>query len=145
MAYTYFTTSTSGDCSPLIYFKTSRLGCLIFHGYILTFPASPSMQCITFIKALTALPTNILLLLFFVMDTVTMYYLIVWVLVPHWPILSETSEDLSRAMRWDRMQNELWFGSTTAFWNIIFFRSSDFILARLELLTWGVDYSAVSL
>ena len=54
MEYTYLPTSVLGYFPPLIYFRTYRLGCLLFHGAILTLLKSPSMPwCITFICLLT--------------------------------------------------------------------------------------------
>ena len=55
--YTHLPDSAYRCFPPLIYFRTSRLGCLIFHA-ILTLLASPSIPCITFISALTALPSQ---------------------------------------------------------------------------------------
>ena len=104
MAYTYLPTSASGYFPPLMYFITSRLGCFLFHGDILTLLESPSMQFITFISSLTALPTEIVLISFFAMDRVTRYILSVRLLVPFQTLLLEPFEVLSGAFWCDRMR-----------------------------------------
>ena len=43
------------------------------------------------------------------------------------------------------MQNKLWGGIATASLNIILLCSVYFVLVGLELLTWGVDCSAMYL
>ena len=86
-------------------FRTSRLGCLFFHGDILTLLASPSTPCITFISSLTIFPTAISLLSFSKMDSVTMHLLSVWLLVPFKPVLLDPFGLLSCDIWCDRMQN----------------------------------------
>ena len=80
-AYTYLTTFALGYFPPLIYFRTFRVGLLLFHGAILTLLAYPSTPYITFISKLNALPTVIELLLFFAMGMVTMHLLSVQLLL----------------------------------------------------------------
>ena len=48
-------------------------------------------------------------------------------------------------MRCDKMRNELWGGSATTYLNSILLCSVDFVLVGFTLLTWGVDFSYVSL
>ena len=104
-AYTYFPTSASGYFPPLMYFRTSGLGFLNFHGSILTFFESTSTPCINFISVLTAFPTAIELLELFTMDRVTRHLLSVRLLVPCQPVLLEPFEVLSGTIWCDRMQN----------------------------------------
>ena len=66
-------------------------------------------------------------------------------LVPCLPVLLELFEVLSGAIRCDRMQNKLWGEIVTAYLNIIFLWSVDFVLVNVLFLTWGVDCSDVSL
>ena len=81
-ACTYFSTYGSGYFTVLMYFRTSRLCCLFLHRDILNLLASPSMPCITFIRALSAVPTAIELLSLFAMNRVTRHILSMWLLVP---------------------------------------------------------------
>ena len=74
-AYMYFPASISGNFPPLIYFRTYRLGCFLLHCAILTFWESTSIPCITFIIALTALSTAIVLLSFSAIYRVSRYIL----------------------------------------------------------------------
>ena len=104
-AYTYFPTSDSGYFPPLIYFRISRLGCLLLRGDILTFSESPSMSCITFINSLTTLPTTVALLLLFAMYRITKHIFRVLLIVTCRPVLLELSEVLSGVIWCDRMRN----------------------------------------
>ena len=117
--YMYLPTSALGYFPPLIYFRTFWLGCLLLHGAILTLLKYPSMICITFISALTALPTEIALLSFFAMNRVTRHLLSVRLLVPCRPVLLDPFKLLSGEIRCDRMRNELWGRSATESLNII--------------------------
>ena len=144
-AYTHVQTYASGYFPPLMYFRTSRLGCLLFHGDILTFLTSTSMPCITFISALPASPIKIALIPFFAMDGVTRHILSVRLIVPCRLLLLDLLEELSGANQCDRMRNELWNGISTASLNNIFLWSVNFVLLDLALLTWGMDCFAVSL
>ena len=103
------------------------------------------MLCITFIIALTSLPTSLALLLLFAIDGVTRNILIVRLLLPCRPVLLESFEVISGAIWCDGTRNKLWGGSATASLNIIFLWSVDFFLVKLALLTWGVDCLAVYL
>ena len=133
--YTYFPTSTLVFFPPLIYFRTSRLGCLLFHGDILTLLESPSMPCITFISLLTALPTAIVLLSFFDVDGLTRHIIRVGLLVPFQPVLLEPFKVLSGLIQCDKMCKKLWVGSDTLYLNSIFSWSVDFVLVSLAFLT----------
>ena len=93
---------------------------MLFRGDILTLLASPSMQWITLVSALTALPTEIELLLLFAMDRVTRRIVIVRLLVPCQPILLDQFEVLSCTVQCDWMQNVMCVRSTTVSLNIIF-------------------------
>ena len=79
------------------------------------------MLWITLINALNALPTVIALILFFTMDRVTRHILMVRLLVPHRPILSDPFDVLSGKMRCDRIHKELWGRSTATSLTSIFF------------------------
>ena len=118
-AYTYLPTSSSGYFLPLMHFITSRLGCLLFYGDILTLFSYTSMSCITFISELTALPTALALLSLFTMYRLKRHLLSVWLLLPCCLVLLDPFEVLSGAIRCDKMQNELWGGSATESLNII--------------------------
>ena len=113
MVYIYFPSSASGYFLPLIYFRNSRLGCLLFHGDILTLLSSPSMPQIPFIVLLTTLPTAIVLLFLFEMDRVTRHLLRVRLLVPYQPVLLDPFELLLGWIRCDKMRRKLWGGITT--------------------------------
>ena len=89
------------------------LGCLIFHGDIMTFLSSTSMTCITFVGTLTALTTALTLLLFLSIDRVTRHLVRVRLVVPCQPVLLYPFEIISGAIWFDRMWNKLWGGSVT--------------------------------
>ena len=111
--YTNLPTPASGYFSPFMYFKTSELVRLLFHGDILTFLESTSMPFITLISPLNALPTEIALLSLFAMDRVARNLLSVRLLVPCQPVLLDPVEVLYGEIWCDRMSNELWGGSAT--------------------------------
>ena len=144
-AYTYFPTSESGYFPPLVYFRTSRLGSLLFHGAIFTSLVYPSMSCITSVSSLTALTNAIVFLFFFAVDRVTRNIFKVRLLVPCWPVLLETSEVISGVIRCDKMRGGIFGGSATASLNRILLCSVYFILVGFVLFTWGVDCSALYL
>ena len=89
-----------------MYFRTSRIGCLLFHGVILNFFTSPSMTHITFISVLTTLLTEIALLSLFAMYIVTRHILKVELLLPCQPVLLELFEVLSGAIQFDKMRKK---------------------------------------
>ena len=93
------------------------------------------MPCITFARALTALPAAIALLLFFTMHRVTRRILRVRLLVPCLPVLLDLFEVLAGSIWCDRMQNKLWGEIVTAYLNIILLWSVDFVLVDVALLT----------
>ena len=144
-AYMYFPTSAPGCFPLLMYFRTSRLVCLILHGAILVLLESTSITCINFISALNALPTAIVLCLLIIMDRVRRKFFKVLLLVPCQLVLLEPFDVLSGTIWCDNLWNKLWSGSAPESLNIIFFCSVDFVLVGFALLTWRVDFSAVSL
>ena len=129
-AYTYFPTFTSGYFPPLMYFRTSRLGYLLFHGDFLILLEYPSIPCTIFISTFTTLPTAISLLSFFAMDRVTRQIFSVWLLVPCRPVLLDPIKVLTGAIWCDRVRNKLWGGSATASLNII--------SCRVLTLCWSI-------
>ena len=134
-AYTYLPTSSSGYFSPLIYFRNSRLVCLLFHCHILNLLSSPSVSCITLITALAVLPTAIAFLSFFAMDGVTRHIFKVWLLVPCQPVLFESCKVISGVIWCDKIRNGMWSGGATAFLNSVFLCIVDFVLVSFVLLT----------
>ena len=132
MAYMCLPTSASDYFPPLIYLRTSRLGCLFLHGEIFNLLESTSMLCNTFFRALTALSTVIALLFFLAMDRVTRHILKIWLLVTCRPILLDLFEVLSGAIWCDNMKNELWGESANVSLNIIFLCRVDFLFVGLR-------------
>ena len=103
------------------------------------------MPYITFISALNALPTAMVLFSFFAMDRVTRNIFRLRLLVPCQPLLLDSFEVISGTIQFDNIWNKLWDGNATESLNRIILCSVYFVLVGLALLTWGVDCSDVSL